>query len=473
VTRNTWKALGSCALVLAGLAPWLVRSDVERLVVLQRHVLLGRYSTGWFFALAFAITPGCWIGAWALWRSRTLPHRVILFRLLAVALALVVGWGLVETAARLVRRPTYYLTTPDGRPEWPADQRGLEILHRAPNRHDRLTYDDVPAPARSYPGHPRGYPTLPLTLTTDARGFRNPRALDRCDLLVVGDSFAEGCLVSDDQAFPVLLGKRLGRVTYNLGVAGADPRNYRDTLLGIGLGLKPRTVVVAIYEDNDFDGADRGGTPSLGARVAGFFRGSPVVKGLTNALTTWLGPIGADAPLRDFDAIGSWMPLHVPDAGGAVYALKPKRLLLLATSRATFEASYGWTSTVPILEDIVAACREAHAELLFVVVPSKPRVLLPLVRERVSPAQIHAFVAMRRDPGPAKAFADALFAHMAGREEALRALCKREGVRMLSLAPALRAAAARGRQVYYAYDQHWSPIGHQVAAATIAAALRR
>jgi hypothetical protein len=45
------------------------------------------------------------------------------------------------------------------------------------------------------------------------------------------------------------------------------------------------------------------------------------------------------------------------------------------------------------------------------------------------------------------------------------------GVERLDLLPAFRAADARGARLYYAYDAHWTPDGHALAAAEIGRAL--
>ncbi len=42
--------------------------------------------------------------------------------------------------------------------------------------------------------------------------------------------------------------------------------------------------------------------------------------------------------------------------------------------------------------------------------------------------------------------------------------CRAESIIFVSLTQLLRQAVARGRQAYFTYDQHRTPVGHQVVA---------
>jgi hypothetical protein len=82
--------------------------------------------------------------------------------------------------------------------------------------------------------------------TTDRRGFKNPEAvsaLERVEIVALGDSFTEGMGVAPEQAWPALL-TRAGRPTYNLGVQGYAPTQLAGALRAYGLALSPRTVIV-------------------------------------------------------------------------------------------------------------------------------------------------------------------------------------------------------------------------------------
>ena len=42
--------------------------------------------------------------------------------------------------------------------------------------------------------------------------------------------------------------------------------------------------------------------------------------------------------------------------------------------------------------------------------------------------------------------------------------CDSQSIPFFSATAALRAAAGGGRQVYFTYDNHWTPLGHEVVA---------
>src|SRR5262249_15058443 len=95
--------------------------------------------------------------------------------------------------------------------------------------------------------------------------------------------------------------------------------------------------------------------------------------------------------------------------------------------------------------------------------------VLPLATGEIPAEELRAFAQLRskQDLPPADQFVAMLLSRLDGRESAVASWCGRQGIPFLSMTPALRAAAAGGAQVYWTYDEHWSPEGHQVAAAAI------
>ena len=75
------------------------------------------------------------------------------------------------------------------------------------------------------------------------------------------------------------------------------------------------------------------------------------------------------------------------------------------------------------------------------------------------------------DLPPAEEFKSEVFRRLDVQEETFRAFCAEQGVEFLSLTAALRAKIAEGVQVYYAYDQHWTRLGHVIAADAVASYL--
>jgi hypothetical protein len=83
----------------------------------------------------------------------------------------------------------------------------------------------------------------------DSRGFRNPSALDRADVVMLGDSHTYGLRVARSESWPSLVGKEW--LTYNMAFGGWGPgQAYLE--LRPALALHPRLIVFGLYLGNDF-----------------------------------------------------------------------------------------------------------------------------------------------------------------------------------------------------------------------------
>lgn len=65
-----------------------------------------------------------------------------------------------------------------------------------------------------------------------------------------------------------------------------------------------------------------------------------------------------------------------------------------------------------------------------------------------------------------------MFQGLENAEDTLAAFCADHGVPFVSVVDALRERSRSGKQVYYTYDQHWTPLGHQAVTAALAPRLR-
>jgi hypothetical protein len=343
-----------------------------------------------------------------------------------------------------------------------------------------MTYVDAPLARRSLPVLEPGYPPFELVMTTDARGFRNPSALDRADMVLVGDSFTEGSRVSDEQTWGRLLGQRTGLRVYNIANSGDDPAKYVAKLKRYGLPLGPRHVLVMLYEGNDFrrGATDEDGIldPGTGFAVGRYLRFSPLRLRLKRLLINTLGPIHADGPVAGAELL-DWLPLAL-DYGGRQfhYAMPPKHIARLGLEPDEFRDTDGWRGARTALADLRRLARDAGARLEVVFAPTTAHVLLPMVRPTLPAQRLKDYTMLRPGPLPERLrdeadpdrFVDAVLAGAASAEQVTRAWCEENGVPFLSLTEAMREATRAGEQVYYTYDQHWSPDGHRVAAAVIA-----
>ncbi len=464
--------------VVANTLLWAIPSNVVELVARDEHVLLGRYSRQHLttnFVVLFISLVSLWIDAAVGERYRR-RWFAVLAAMMVTAPAVVV----VDLLLRGTDRGHYVDDTlAYRRPAGFKLAATAEIVH-ADLEEGALgvVFRDEPQAARSLPRRLPGYPELPIRYEADARGYRNAVALDRCDIIAIGDSFTEGSKVSDGQEWPAVLSSLLGEPVYNLGMSGYAPVNYRAALIEHGLSLSPRVVLVMLYEGNDFRSAKadaKATAPSLSARFKRYVKQSPILQAMDGVMIRTFGPMRADLPLGPQPAL-DWLPLTIDALEGAAqprhYAFEPKQLIALLTTRTAFSQDKHWLAPRDHLADMNRRCREIGARLVVAYAPLKAHVVMPLVMGHVPADSVHAFVALREDELPAPR---ELVAHLResidGTEETVRDWCSGQGIPFISLTAPLRQQTAAGVQTYFTYDQHWTPEGHAVAANAVAEAL--
>lgn len=456
--QKIWLAV----VILANVLLWVIPSDVVEMIARDRQTMLGRYSrTHFYWIVAVAIISI--ISFYVDW-STGATYRKRWFQLVAALSVLIPTLFVVDF---LMRKPgaEHYV-------------RDTVAYHRPPGFSIEMQCADKPEAYRSFPGRPEGHPTFTCGMRTDERGYRNPTALDQADVVVLGDSFAEGSHVSDEHAWPAILADASGLSVYNLGMSGYEPLEYAASLEQVGLALKPKFVFCQIYEGNDFRSAkaDRKRlTPSLSKRLELYFDQSPIIQGLDRMLIDTFGPINATGPVNGGDLL-DWLPIRVP-AGpeGKPYAFAPKQLRDLYVNREDFAKDRHWFATRAHLESIRTSCVDAGCQLVVMYAPTKAHVTLPAVADRLPAPKVRDYTQISYDrelPAP-DAFLAKLVEYSDGCEAVVRAWCEKNEVAFLSTTGPLRQAALAGTQVYFTYDQHWSPDGHRVVADTVHAYLRK
>jgi len=248
-----------------------------------------------------------------------------------------------------------------------------------------------------------------------------------------------------------------------------------------------------IYEGNDFRSAKSDAERADGdwlTRFSTYWKQSPIIGPLDSAMIRTFGSMRISAPVNGAEVL-DWLPLAVPPGPeGRRYAFSPKQLADLYRPAAEFAANRKWQNTRRILEETKALCDRAPCHLVIIYAPTKAHVVLPWVtsagNERDSaaglasqrpptPEKVRAFLALGEDeenlPEASQLAAD-LMHHADGRESTVADWCHKASVPFISMTPPLREACAEGKQVYFTYDQHWTPIGHEVAAAAIAVRLK-
>ena len=472
--RGKIRWLVTAGVILLNLAWWLVPGNVDYLVVQNREVLLGRYSVDRFTAMVIVMLL-CWPALYLVWAGRdNIKKRS--FKVIAVLIGVTAGVLLTDFALRQWRSPRYRKTE--------------DVYHRPPDTKVTGVFRDVPERGYSYPNVLPGHPDVPYTLTVDSRGFRNRTDLGKYDVLILGDSFAEGSGVSNEQVWAALYAAESGRAVYNLGMSGGNPITYVETLEKFGLRLSPDIVMCMLYEGNDLKGSDGlfgrvKKRTSLKRRLRACFKTSPVrlvikqffidtFSGGRGYREEDTGPEKAGGGNQVSDAL-SWLPLAIPEGPGAKhYAFQLKRLQYHYEDGESFAKSDGCKTALLALEKLREMCRENNARLIVVYIPDKPHVVMPLVKERLEADKIRGFLALKLNDLPtAPETKSTLYANLGAREKVVEDFCRREGIDFISTTGGLRDAVGRGGQAYYTYNQHWSPLGHRIVADMLYAYLEK
>jgi hypothetical protein len=450
---------------------WSIPGPVPALIARQEAILLGRYGVGHFAALALG-TLVLGLAAALLAGRRSLAESALL-GVLAIA-STAAGVVAIAGVAQEIVSPRY-LATPVARvvtdPELRTRLSG-RVLTRQPDFRWEVLREDRPAPGRSYPRRVAGQPAQEIVLTTDDRGLRNPPRGGRYDVVVSGDSFTEGSMVSDDQTWWRRLSQRTGLRIYNTAVSGLSLREYLNNWAAFGLDAGADTLVVLVYEGNDWKPL----APPREAAQAGLpfpsWDASALRARAERALIQLLAPIGAGRPPPAHPGL-DWMP---PTVAGHAYAFEPKHLMRLDWDPEAFRAAPEWTTNEAVLSELASASRARGVRLVVAYAPVKPHVILPLLGPEVSDEALRAFAAFRDRSASlpeAGVFRQRLFERLDVQEHTLRDWCAAREIPFVSTTATLREAIARGVPAYFTFDPHWTEAGHAIVAERLAEALGR
>ncbi len=452
---------------------WLRQAPLAYCVAQQRIVLMGRYTLEQMTVLLI-LTPLSALILWGVWMGKPKTpeeKKKDIFKIISLTLSILMGIVLTDIILRLVQRSQYI--------------RSGQSYHRQPSQVQRGTFVDSPASPFTYPNAPVGYPAHAFTLTTDKRGLRNQTDLNQYDVVVLGDSFAEGSGVSDEQNWPVLLAQKTGRTVYNLGMSGGNPTDYVEVLREVGQPLKPKIVLCMLYEGNDFRDSN---FPSSGQGRSKpsfkdiIFKTSPLRQRLAELIIRTFSPINSNrfnispATLNNPRHIMypvSWLPMNVPQGSANYYTFDLKRFLAHCQTSEQFSQTQGCRKTQETLTLLQSQCAASGARLIVVYAPDKPHLLLPAEREYLDPAKLRAYMALaRKNLPPEEKILDTILPQLDTFEMVTADFCRKQAIEFVSLTDILRQQILAGRWVYFTYDQHWSPEGHRIVADFLADKIR-
>lgn len=287
-----------------------------------------------------------------------------------------------------------------------------------------------------------------VPLRTNALGLRGPALPARSGAprwLALGDSFTLSVQVREEQTFAARLARRLGVEVWNAGVDGYSTWQATGRYERLAGATEPDGALLLFFTGNDL--VDNAEFPRRLQSVAGLRPGAPVAVPTRSAAERWL--------LGHSFLYGRWRVLRRARAMASgqdpMLPLWRKELLIFhQDGRAALEGSLEHTRAA--LSGLRDAAR-AHGDALLVAVAPPAFVVEP---ERVGPT----FSMVGLDPAGA-----ALDAPAQELGRALDAL----GIQRCDLTEALRRERARG--LYFTYDGHWTPEGHELVAEALAACM--
>lgn len=200
--------------ILSGLLlnPWFVRSLLyleNGQQSLLRIFIVCLYD---FFAVAYGII------LLFKYRQAQVSVKTIVFSALTCCLAILASEGLLQVMVRFIPRFDHLISGKTA-PQFISDER----------------FRVVPNP--QFPEH-------------DSNGFRNPKVLDKAEIVAVGDSFTYGTRVGPRQTWPYHLSRLSDQSVYNMSFGGYGGVEGL-MLLERAIPMDPAVIVFATYNGND------------------------------------------------------------------------------------------------------------------------------------------------------------------------------------------------------------------------------
>ena len=486
-------------MILLNLILWAIPSNLLKLSVKGKPVFLNMYSLE-KLSFLFLMIPISGLLIYLISASKKSIKKRI-FAIIVILVVTLPGLFLMDLSLRFIKQARYVKTD--------------QVYHRPPSKSYTVVVKDKPKSDKLPIIIQPGYPDSKCTLTTDKHGFRNKKILKEYDIVVLGDSFTEGSDVTDDEIWPQVLAKESGYSVYNLGMSGTDPLDYFLTLKQFGRELSPKIIICTIYQGNDLrdngipadriremtithskSGADiiEKKPLSFKKKLRRYRKESPVLNAVRKLFSKYLiietehqkknnktvekvenNKIVDKVQNNKKSEILSWLPIKIPeDKNSKYYFFKSKRMLPFWQSKKELLDSAGWKNCVASLKKIKEFCEKNNIRLIVTMAPLKPVIIFPLLDKTKLPiAEMQEFAKLASKHVPEKdKFIETLFKNLPNQESALKEFCSNNNIEYVSTTEALRKSMKAGEQVYFTYDQHWTPKGHKVVAETLAKYLK-
>lgn len=313
------------------------------------------------------------------------------------------------------------------------------------------------------------------TITWDENGFRVPAMqAEQYPIVAFGDSFTEGTTVA--QPWVDLLASELDTPVENLGYRGYGPKEIAFTAENF-LGDDPRSWVLYMhFSGNDLSNANRPLDNNLTNR-------QPVsqLAWLTRQLISGTRAQVVENPTGQYD-----YPMPVIIGGGYYEIALLEDLLWWQVAP---EGGFLDTNTFDVIGDALTTVETLapdNACRAVIFAPSKEQIYYPYIHEdvrqwvrgiaRQTVVNSRGTVVLEDMP-LAEADEAEFIASLGDQRDALRALAEENGWLFIDLLePFQQVAYERGiaseSLLYYQYDGHWSPAGHELATQVISEFMR-
>ena len=290
-------------------------------------------------------------------------------------------------------------------------------------------------------------PEKKVTVRYDHNGFRNARDLETAELVVLGDSYIEGYFTPESNLITTRLSALEGASVANLGHSGYGPQQQLAVLRRYGLPMKPKTVVWAFFEGNDFSDAE---AYDKKTHLSG---------------TDFWQDFWQDFWFRSLTRNVSALVFRPPQQCAPDNSLTEFRAEFLDATHMTTTVFFAMTEVQrpsgPTLHKAIAPiveaakiCREQEVRFIVAFVPEKFRVYHDLSNVSLTTEAIRQWQV----------------ADLPGQMRRLLAEFD-PSIEYLDLTPALKAASRTGIATYLPDDTHWTDEGNRVAAEAIHRAL--
>ncbi len=422
--RISWNSLlGLTVLGVAFFYVWILPLLLPRGDFLSGHYRLTDIYVGIPIGLAF-------ISAIAVFAIRSKNKRLLAFRLTAISISATAGIYAFDIG---------YAFGVNG--VWKADY-WLDQAH-IPRRYSVADAElgFVRKPQVSWNGYVEEIDRF-VSYRTDENGFRNPLAVERADIVFIGDSLTEAAQVDDQYTFVRRVEKAYGSSVVNLGRGAYGPQQELIVLQRYGLAYRPRVVVWQIFEGNDLTDAhvfaewkknpnqsvvsfrDRYAENSLLAEIVPRVRRSTTVQ--------------PEVIWQHNDGTESRIPLR--------YGYD---------SQAPAKDSLGFAETTRAIESGYRLCQSREIKFVVVMVPTMVRVMEPFISFASEDDRTHY---LPNGPENEKM-------SFSGK---LAEFCSNLGCSFINTFDELRkAATVDNRNLYIPVDEHLDVRGHEVVAQTI------